>query len=165
MKNKKIIFCLLSVSMFIGVFFFSFGIAKAETCSGECVQGSVCPINKKPTYEEGCKEGNICCKAIDYLGSGSGWNVGDLGKYGLPSGRIAAIVMNVLKWILGLFGFLGVLGFVISGIFYLLSAGDDERMKTAKKAMNYSIIGVLVGLSGVVVIMAIDALLNVSSNI
>lgn len=98
------------------------------------------------------------------IGSGSGgWNPGFLGGAGLPAGSIMGIVSNILLWLLGLFGFIGVIGFVISGIIYLTAAGDDTQMERAKKAMNYSIIGVVVGLSGVVLIQAIDWALSGSS--
>jgi len=95
--------------------------------------------------------------------SGGGWNPGFLGGAGLPAGSIMGIISNILLWLLGIFGFIGVIGFVISGIMYLTAAGDDTKMESAKKAMTYSIIGVVVGLSGVVLIQAIDWALSGSS--
>jgi hypothetical protein len=89
------------------------------------------------------------------------WDVSSL-NYGLPKNTIYGIVTKALGWILAIFGFLGIIGFVIAGIIYILSAGDDDRMKIAKKAMLYSIIGVIVGLSGLVIIIAINAFLGTS---
>jgi hypothetical protein len=97
-------------------------------------------------------------------GSGGGWNSGALSSTGLPSGSIMGIIENIMFWLLGLLGIFGVIGFVISGILYLVSTGDDDRMGQAKKAMQYSIIGVIVGLIGVVVIQAINMMLNAVSN-
>jgi len=91
---------------------------------------------------------------------GGGWSVGNASIFGLPSGSITGIIINIVLWILRIFAFLGVLGFVIAGILYLTSAGNDERMELAKKAMLYSIIGVVVGLLGLVVIQAVDLALN-----
>jgi hypothetical protein len=88
------------------------------------------------------------------------WDVSRLSGTGLPSNTIYNIVTNILSWILGIFGFIGIIGFVISGIIYLTSAGDDNRAETAKKAMQYSILGLIVGLSGLVAIAAIDTMLN-----
>lgn len=88
------------------------------------------------------------------------WSVEPLKYYGLPKGTLYGIIQGILMWILGIFGFIGIIGFVISGILYLVSAGDDNKMETAKSAMKYSIIGVIVGLCGLVVIMAANAMLN-----
>ncbi len=93
-------------------------------------------------------------------GSGGGWNIGNLAGFGLPTGSIYGIIGNLLMWLLGIFGFVGVIGFVISGIMYLVAAGDEDMIGKAKKAMTYSIIGVVVGLLGVVVIQAINLALN-----
>lgn len=94
------------------------------------------------------------------LASSAYWDPSYLSGFGLPEGSITGIVVGVLQWVLYLFGFLGILGFAISGIMYLLSAGDDDQMKRAKNAMNYSIIGIIVGLSGVVLMKAIYMILS-----
>lgn len=65
-----------------------------------------------------------------------------------------------MKWLLGIVGFLGIIAFVISGIQYLTSAGDDDQISTAKRNMKYSIIGVVVALSGMIVITAVTAFLG-----
>ena len=97
--------------------------------------------------------------------SGKDWDLSTLSTTGLPNGTIYGIVMNILSWILGIFGFIGIIGFVISGIIYLTAAGDDTRAETAKKAMQYSIIGVIVGLAGLVAISAIDTMLGANGQI
>lgn len=94
---------------------------------------------------------------------GSGWSLGNISGFGLPAGSVMGIVQNILVWILGLFGIIGILGFLISGIIYLTAAGDEDRMAYAKRAMMYSIIGVIVGLIGFVIIQAIDYALNMYS--
>jgi len=91
------------------------------------------------------------------------WDVSTLyDNFGLSHNSIAKIIESFLLWILGLLGLLGVIGFAISGIMYLTSYGDDERMKTAKQAMVYSIIGITVGLAGLVIIGTIDAILKLT---
>jgi hypothetical protein len=102
--------------------------------------------------------------------SGGGWNLGIgnsglVGTFmpvnpGLPGASIIAIVGNLLMWLLSLFAILGILGFVLSGVFYLTSAGDDDQIKKAKKIMMNSIIGILVGLAGFVIMQAIFRMLN-----
>jgi multisubunit Na+/H+ antiporter MnhB subunit len=69
-----------------------------------------------------------------------------------------------MLWLLGLLGFVAVIGFVISGIMYLVAAGDEKRQENAKRAMYYSIIGVIVGLSGLVIVYAVINMLDVRTN-
>jgi len=89
------------------------------------------------------------------------WNVSDANtNANLPTGTITGIVTNIMKWLLALVGIVGIIGFAISGIMYFIAAGDDGKMGTAKSAMIYSIIGVIVALIGYVIIQAVDSLLG-----
>ena len=92
---------------------------------------------------------------------GGGWVLTN--PYGLPSGSLLGIVSNLLFWLLSLFSLAGIIGFVISGIFYLISAGDEDMAKKGKNGMKWSIIGILVGLSGFVIMQAVNMLLSGSS--
>lgn len=78
----------------------------------------------------------------------------------LPSASLTGIITNIMNWLLMIVGILGVIGFVIAGIMYLTAAGDDGMIDRAKKAMTYSIVGVLVALIGLVVIKAVQGLLG-----
>ena len=93
-------------------------------------------------------------------GSGGGWNLGGIAGFGLPSGSITGIITNILVWLLMLFGVIGVIGFVISGLMYIMASGNEKLAEQAKEAMKYSIIGVLVGIAGFVIIQAINAILS-----
>ena len=79
---------------------------------------------------------------------------------GLPQGTLAGVISNFTNWILGIFGFLAIISFIVSGVLYFLSAGDDKQQEKAKKQMQWSIIGVVIGLVGLVVIYAVDFLLR-----
>jgi hypothetical protein len=81
----------------------------------------------------------------------------------LPQSSIYEIIKGLMMWALGLLGFFAVIGFVISGIMYLVAAGDEDSQKKAKKAMYYSITGVLVGLVGLVIVYAVNSLLGTTS--
>lgn len=83
----------------------------------------------------------------------------------LPSGTVDQIITNFMNWLLMIFSTIAVIAFLISGIQYLVSAGEENMMQTAKRNMVYSIIGVLVGLCGLVVLRAITALLSANSTI
>lgn len=90
--------------------------------------------------------------------SGGGWSLSN--PYGLPSGSILGIVSNLLFWLLSIFAILGVIGFVISGIFYLLAGADEGNAEKGKNGMTWSIIGIIVGLSGFIIMQAVNALLS-----
>ena len=77
-----------------------------------------------------------------------------------PQGGVVYIIGNVLTWILSIFGFLAIIAFIISGIQYTLSAGDEKMIDIAKRNMTRSIVGVVVALAGVVIIYAIDKMLR-----
>ena len=78
----------------------------------------------------------------------------------LPGASLSEIVSGTMDWLLAIVGFIAIIGFVISGIMYLTAAGNDSQIKTAKEAMKWSIVGVIVALVGYVVILAVDMWLN-----
>lgn len=69
------------------------------------------------------------------------------------------IIKNVINYALAIIGFLGVLGFIVAGIMYLVSAGDETLAEKAKGYMVNAIIGVVVALLGYVIMAAISTLL------
>ena len=70
------------------------------------------------------------------------------------------IVMSFLNWLLAIFGVLAVISFVISGFQYLIASGREKMIDTAKRNMTYSVIGIIIALSGLVIIYTIDSLLG-----
>ena len=82
------------------------------------------------------------------------------GTGGLSSQPISVIILVMMRWLLYLVGFLAVIAFVISGILYLTSAGDDERIERAKTTMIYAIVGVIVALLGLIIINAVQTWLG-----
>lgn len=82
------------------------------------------------------------------------------GGTGLSEKRVDFLLLNLMWWLLAVVGMIAIIAFVISGMQYLLSAGDEGMIETAKRNMTYSIVGVLVALSGWVIIRTIDSLLN-----
>jgi succinate dehydrogenase/fumarate reductase cytochrome b subunit len=83
---------------------------------------------------------------------------------GVPEATVTNIIRTIMNWLLAILGFLGIIGFVIAGIMYLVAAGDEKMIDRAKTAMTYSIVGIIVALIGFVIIRAVDALLNASGN-
>jgi Fe2+ transport system protein B len=79
---------------------------------------------------------------------------------GLPKGTLTQIMTQAMNFLLYAVGIIAVISFAISGILYLTAAGDEDRIKTAKKAMVMSIVGVVVALLGVVILQAVKGLLG-----
>jgi hypothetical protein len=94
-------------------------------------------------------------------GAGGGWSLTN--PYGLPEGSILGIASNMLFWLLAIFAILGVVGFVISGIFYLVAAGDEGMMDKGKEGMKWAIMGIIIGLSGFIIMQAVNSLLGGAS--
>lgn len=99
-------------------------------------------------------------------GGGTGDKVQPLGRIdipenlGLPNNTIKGVLTNLLTWLLGIIGVLALMGFVISGIQYLLAYSNEELAETAKKNMTYSILGITVALAGFIIIQAINLALQ-----
>ncbi len=68
---------------------------------------------------------------------------------------IVGVVDNVAKFVTGLIGVLAILMIVISGIMYMTSGGDDDRIKVAKKMLTYSIVGLVVALFAFVIVVSV----------
>jgi len=79
---------------------------------------------------------------------------------GLSTTSIYSILTNLFSWLMGLFTTFAVLAFVISGVQYLTSAGNEELAKTAKTNATNAILGIIVGLSGFIVVRAVAAALS-----
>lgn len=85
------------------------------------------------------------------------------GGTGLPASNLYEIISNIMYWLLMVVGIVGVIGFAIAGLLYLTAAGDETRIGTAKNAMMYSIIGVIVALAGLVALQFAKGLLGAQS--
>ncbi|MDD5083932.1 MAG: hypothetical protein PHT88_03300 [Candidatus Moranbacteria bacterium] len=143
---KSLMFPLVMIAVLFAPF-----VSFAEVCGGGTIGGST--------------GGGIYAGGTLGVGSGACGAFGGLSlwgptPFGLPGGSIFGIVATVVDWLLALFGILGILGFIISGIMYLLSAGDEKTADKAKAGLKYSIIGIVVGLSGFVIMQAINGLLS-----
>jgi hypothetical protein len=79
---------------------------------------------------------------------------------GLPGGTLTDVISKFTNWLLGIFGFLAIISFVVSGIMYFLAAGDDKAQEKAKNQMTWSIMGVVIGLVGLIIVYAVDSLLR-----
>ena len=74
--------------------------------------------------------------------------------------RVAEIGANIVNFLLRVFGFVAIIGLVISGFIYLTAGGNYERLELAKKSFVYSIIGIIVVLSINIILRQIVGLLR-----
>ena len=165
MKTKIIFACLFVLLAFFYFANYSFA-AECATAGGTCYPTS-CPADKPQQVTDGtcATPGQVCCKSTTTTPTPTGVYIPSGSEVGLPdpSGGIAAIIKNVLSWMLGIIGMIALIAFIISGIQYLTSRGDEKQIATAKRTMTYAAIGIIAALSGFIVIQAIDLALRATS--
>ncbi|MCX6761568.1 MAG: pilin [Candidatus Moranbacteria bacterium] len=160
------------------------GCGGGDVC---CVAKSVTPTNPTPAPSPGVqdycvnlKDGDKCltfnsesgtCKngtcvasgsggGTPISSSGSGWNSSSLRIFNLPEASVYMIIVGILDWLLTIIGIVAVIALVISGLQYFLVATDEKMLETAKRTMKAAIIGLIVALSGVIIIYAVNTMLN-----
>lgn len=82
---------------------------------------------------------------------------------GLSEKPIEDVTTNLMQWFLYIFGMLAIIAFTVSGIMYLTAAGDENQIDKAKRQMIYSVVGVIVALSALIILNAISDWLAGSS--
>lgn len=66
------------------------------------------------------------------------------------------IITRVLNWMLGIVGILSLTMIVYSGVSYVISAGDKERVDSAQKTLTYAIIGLVVSLVAYAIVYTVE---------
>ena len=82
---------------------------------------------------------------------------------GLSNKSVTEILTKVVTWLLGIVGIIALISFIVAGIMYLVSAGSDKMVESAKKTMTYALVGIAVVLSSYVIVKAVDKIINVTS--
>ncbi len=78
----------------------------------------------------------------------------------LTGPTLTEIAMNFLNFLLSIVGILAIIMLIIGGIMYLTSVGDDDRIKSARKIVTWSIVGIIVSLASMVIVRQIASLLS-----
>lgn len=102
--------------------------------SGSLAQGSKCGAGFVPV-------GGVCFP--------------DKSITGLSDMPISNIIANLFVWLMGIFVTLAVIAFVLSGVMYFLSSADADMAKKAKENAKNALIGIIIGLSGFIIVQAI----------
>lgn len=147
----------------------------SDRCIDSCKDDMCATLDGMTDAPGKCSDpSQYCCKSSSAISGypyesdtpasgGPMFNIEELGGFGLPDATVSGIIKGIVMWLLGIFGFLGIIAFVISGIYYLTAAGDAEQEKKAKLVMKMAIMGILVGLMGFIVIQAINMMLSAKS--
>lgn len=72
----------------------------------------------------------------------------------------ATLLTKISEGIAGLVGSISVIMIIISGMMYLLSAGDPTKTGNAKKAFQYAIIGIILTIIALPIIETIKTLIG-----
>jgi hypothetical protein len=96
---------------------------------------------------------------IKILGGSSGVETA-----GLTGPDFYTIGVRVLDLLLSIFGIIAIISLVSGGGMYLTAYGDEKRIDTAKKIITYSIIGIVVALSALVIINQVASLITGGSS-
>lgn len=67
---------------------------------------------------------------------------------------------RVVNFMLGVVGFIGIIGLVLSALIYLTAGGSEDRIAFAKKSFLYSIVGIFVALGALILIGQVSVLLR-----
>jgi hypothetical protein len=62
------------------------------------------------------------------------------------------IGMNVLFFLLSVAGIIAIIALVVSGVMYFFSAGNEQKMQTAKQSVKYALLGVVLAMGGMILI-------------
>ena len=166
-RLSKILFNICFIALTVFLLAGNASTANGGCCVPSCTSPSVingtevCETQGDVYHSDSCSSVSACGGG----GGGSGECAPGFTKYsgvcfpdntGLSEAPVITIVINVMQWILGIFGFIALIAFAVSGIQYLISAGNETAIETAKRNMKWSIIGVVVGLGGLVIVWAVD---------
>ncbi|MBI2050065.1 MAG: TrbC/VirB2 family protein [Candidatus Staskawiczbacteria bacterium] len=76
---------------------------------------------------------------------------------------ICGLLTSIITAVAGIVGAISVIMITVAGIMYLLSAGDPNKMETAKKALFYAIIGLAIAVSASTIVAVIKQVVNANS--
>ena len=77
----------------------------------------------------------------------------------ITTSDFSQIIENTLLWVLGVAGSIALFAFIIGGVMYITSAGDEQKVAVSKKIFNFTIIGlILILLSYSIIVTVTDIL-------
>ena len=72
------------------------------------------------------------------------------------AGSVKDLAITIANFLVGLTGALSVLFIIVGGLQYITSAGNEERMETAKRTLLYAIIGLIAVVLALVILKLVN---------
>lgn len=80
-----------------------------------------------------------------------------------PLGNVtsfATLISNIAQYLFDIVATLSVIMFIWAGILFLISAGNEQRASSAKKALFYAVVGLAIALSGTGLIQLVEYIIT-----
>jgi hypothetical protein len=68
---------------------------------------------------------------------------------------VSQVGMKILFFLLSVTGIIAIISLVLAGALYFFAAGDEKKIETAKKAVSYSVLGIILAMSGMILVKVI----------
>lgn len=78
----------------------------------------------------------------------------------ITTSDFSEIIENTLLWVLGIAGSIALFALIVGGIMYITSAGDEQKIATAKKIFNFTVIGLILILISYSIIVTLTDILT-----
>lgn len=84
----------------------------------------------------------------------------DATKLGLSDKTIKATIEDISRWILGFVAVLSILMIIVGGVWYIISAGDQDQVEDATEMIIWAVVGLVVALLGFAIVTIIGKVLG-----
>ena len=92
------------------------------------------------------------------------YGLGDVKSSGVVTKSAPEVAGTVIQTIIGISGLILVIVLIYGGVLYMTSGGNEEKVKIAKKAITYGIVGiVIIALAFAITRFVLDALMSGST--
>jgi len=100
---------------------------------------------------------------IPFISLAQGWDIlalkADATKAGVTTARSFVDIAGAAgRWIMSVIGAVSVVMFIVAGAMYTTAAGNEEQVGKAKKIITYAVIGLVVALSGFLILEVVRAI-------
>ena len=129
----------------------------ASDC-GQCCMPSSAGANNNGSANNNGNNNNDAASAAASTAGATGIYIPTKSDTGLSDASLTDVITGLASSLLEIFGVIAVIAFIVTGFQYMLANGDEKEMQAAKRSLTYSIVAVIVALSGVILVRAIDSL-------
>lgn len=77
-----------------------------------------------------------------------------------PGSALQQLLLNILRLLLSIVGFLAIITMIVGGIWMLTAAGDEDRYILGKKTATYSILGLVIAVASLIIAQQVMSLIG-----